>query len=263
MADILENIIADKRREIELIKADKPLAQLMHDLECKQLHRLTSMRKALLRSETGIIAEFKRRSPSKGWINRDAHPVLTSVGYAQAGAAAISVLTDEKYFGGSLQYLQEIRAAVDLPLLRKEFIIDEYQLVESRLAGADAVLLIASALPFDRCLALTAAAHQLGLEVLLEIHGVNEIDYIDVQPDMIGVNNRHLGTFHTDVKQSFDMAAILPVDACLVSESGISQPDMVRKLRSAGFRGFLIGEKFMSQPSPSQALQQFKNEILC
>ncbi|MGN0231687.1 MAG: indole-3-glycerol phosphate synthase TrpC [Muribaculaceae bacterium] len=263
MADILDNIIADKRIEVAQRKAMKPMPQLLNELERGQSHRVVSMRRALLTSESGIIAEFKRRSPSKGWINRDADPVSTASGYASAGAAAISVLTDEKYFGGSLDYLRTIRSAVDVPLLRKEFVVDEYQLVEARLAGADAVLLIASALSFDDCLALTATAHQLGLEVLLEIHGADELHYAETKPDMIGVNNRHLGTFHTDVAQSFAMAAKLPEDAVLVSESGISDADTVRRLRRAGFRGFLIGETFMRQPAPEAALQQLIVEMLC
>ncbi|MGM9847523.1 MAG: indole-3-glycerol phosphate synthase TrpC [Muribaculaceae bacterium] len=263
MADILEKIIADKRLELERIKAEKPLSALYEELDYGNLHDMISMREALLKSRTGIIAEFKRRSPSKGWINPDADPVQTAKGYAKAGATAISVLTDEKYFGGSLQFLKEIRSAVNLPLLRKEFIIDEYQLLEARIAGADAVLLIAAALSKQRCRELTTNAHIIGLEVLLEIHDCSELDYIDTEPDMIGVNNRKLSTFQTDVQQSFSLAANLPADACLVSESGISQPDVVRKLRSAGFRGFLIGETFMRQESPSLALKQFKTEIRC
>ena len=263
MADILDRIIADKREEVAKCKAMKPMSELLNELERSPLHRIVSMRRALQTSESGIIAEFKRRSPSKGWINRDADPVLTASEYVSAGAAAISVLTDEKYFGGSLDYLRAIRSAVDVPLLRKEFVVDEYQLVEARLAGADAVLLIASALSFDDCLALTATAHQLGLEVLLEIHDADELHYIETRPDMIGVNNRHLGTFHTDVAQSFAMAAKLPADAVLVSESGISDAGSVSRLRQAGFRGFLIGETFMRQVSPGEALQQLIMNILC
>ena len=149
----------------------------------------------------------------------------------------------------------------EAPILRKDFIIDEYQLHEARIAGADAVLLIAAALPLDECGQLMRQAHGLGLEVLLEIHGEDELPYAALRPDMLGVNNRHLGTFHTDVENSFRIASLLPRDQLLVSESGISSPTTVRALREAGFRGFLIGEAFMRQPDPATALRDFVREV--
>ena len=241
--DILETIIATKREELAGATAKK-----------------RSLRQALLASESGIIAEFKRKSPSKGWIHADAVPEQVVPAYAAAGAAALSILTDEQYFGGSLDFIRRVRPLVDIPILRKDFIIDPFQLAEAKLAGADAVLLIAACLSRTDCAALLAEAHRLGLEVLLEIHSPEELDYITPDVDVVGVNNRHLGTFVTDVQTSFDLAPLLSQRAdgpVFVSESGISDPATVRALREAGFRGFLMGENFMKQPDPGAALGAF------
>lgn len=241
MADILEKIIADKRREMELLRAPK-----------------ASLRQALLDSQTGIIAEFKRRSPSKGWIKEDGRADIIPLSYEQNGAAAISILVDEQYFGGSAQFIRKARrAGVTRPILYKEFIIDELQLFDAALCGASAVLLIAACLTKAQAQTFIAMAHALGLEVLLEIHGENEIDYAQLQPDLLGINNRHLGSFVTDVETSFRLAERLPADIVKVSESGISDPQTVRLLRQAGFQGFLIGETFMRTPDPGHALAQF------
>lgn len=241
MADILEKIIADKRREMELLRAPK-----------------ASLRQALLDSQTGIIAEFKRRSPSKGWIKEDGRADIIPLSYEQNGAAAISILVDEQYFGGSAQFIRQARrAGVMRPILYKEFIIDELQLFDAALCGASAVLLIAACLTKAQAQTFIATAHALGLEVLLEIHGENEIDYAQLQPDLLGINNRHLGSFVTDVETSFRLAERLPADIVKVSESGISDPQTVRLLRQAGFQGFLIGETFMRTPDPGHALAQF------
>lgn len=241
MADILEKIIADKRREMELLRAPK-----------------ASLRQALLDSQTGIIAEFKRRSPSKGWIKEDGRADIIPLSYEQNGAAAISILVDEQYFGGSAQFIRQARrAGVTRPILYKEFIIDELQLFDAALCGASAVLLIAACLTKAQAQTFITTAHALGLEVLLEIHGENEIDYAQLQPDLLGINNRHLGSFVTDVETSFRLAERLPADIVKVSESGISDPQTVRLLRQAGFQGFLIGETFMRTPDPGHALAQF------
>ena len=264
--DILEQIIETKRQELAG-------------------ERKRSLRAALLASPSGIIAEFKRKSPSKGWIHADAIPEEVVPAYAKAGAAALSVLTDEQYFGGSLDFIRRVRPLVDIPILRKDFIIDPRQLADARGAGADAVLLIAACLTREACAALTEEAHRLGLEVLLEIHSPEELDYITPDVDVVGVNNRHLGTFVTDVQTSFDLAPLCASALCraeqklvfrpdgtknnfcppagsttgpvLVSESGISDPATVRALREAGFRGFLMGENFMKQPDPGAALDAF------
>ena len=264
--DILETILESKRRELTFEKR-------------------RSLRQALLDSPTGIIAEFKRKSPSKGWIHPDAKPEEVVPAYAAAGAAALSILTDETYFGGSLDFIRRVRPLVDIPILRKDFIIDPVQLYEAWEAGADAVLLIAACLDHATCRALIAEAHRLGLEVLLEVHGADELDYITPEVDVVGVNNRHLGTFVTDVQTSFDLALLLAgalwraepklvfrqtcpknnfgppageaAGPVCISESGISNPETVRALRKAGFRGFLMGENLMKQPDPGAALATF------
>ena len=181
--------------------------------------------------------------------------------YAAGGASALSILTDNKYFGGTLEFIPQVRQAVDIPILRKEFIIDEYQLFEARSVGADAVLLIAADLSKEECRTLTRTAHELKLEVLLEMHSEDELEYLECEPDMAGINNRNLGTFHTDVANSFRLAEKMDTDAVKVSESGISNPETIRQLREAGFRGFLMGECFMKEQDPGLALKQFIEAI--
>lgn len=255
MADILEEIIADKRADLAATRK-----------------KSRSMKRSLAESSSGIIAEFKRKSPSKGWIHADAKAEIVVPQYAEGGASAVSILTNEKYFGGSPAFIQAVRASVpDLPILRKEFIIDEYQVYEAKAIGADAILLIAAALTPDHYSTLLRTAHSLGLEVLLEVHALEELSYLDAGiPDMLGVNNRSLGTFHTDVNHSFEIARQMQAAVAhlsdaerpvLVSESGISSPDIVRQLRSVGFRGFLIGECFMKEKKPGEALRQFISRL--
>lgn len=275
MQDILSTIVARKREQIAAEKRivsagqmqEQALAyagqrkQLKRDSssECKPFH---SMRRALEQSATGIIAEFKRRSPSKGWIKEEADPSIITPAYEEAGASALSILTDEPFFGGSLEDLRTARRLTDLPLLRKEFIIDAYQVEQAVLAGADAILLIAACLSPSEAESLSSHAHHLGLEVLLEVHDANELCYLSCCPDMLGVNNRHLGSFVTDVRNSFQLAALLPSEGpLLVSESGISRPETICSLRQVGFRGFLIGETFMKTPSPADALRKMIQQI--
>lgn len=245
MQDILQQIIATKHEELQVFCAKKP-----------------SLRKALLQSETGIIAEFKRRSPSKGWIKEDGRPDVIPLSYQQNGAAALSILTDEHYFGGCDDFIRQARqSGVTLPILYKNFVIDEAQLYAAALCGASAVLLIAACLSKADCKRLLDKAHTLGLEVLLEMHSEPELEYADLGPDLCGINNRNLGSFVTDVENSFRLAELLPENAVKVSESGISNPDTVRALRQAGFRGFLIGENFMKTPDPGQALNEFISQL--
>lgn len=259
MKDILEEIVAHKRTEVQ-----------------ETLQKKRSMKESLRTSASGIIAEFKRKSPSKGWIHADAQPQDVIPVYARNGASALSILTDEKYFGGCTAFIRQVRPEVDTPILRKDFIVHPYQVYEAKVIGADAILLIAADLTVTEYKELLNLAHNLGLEVLLEVHDPKELDYLQAGvPDMLGVNNRHLGTFHTDVQNSFNIAREmnarvealraagvqeedLPV---LVSESGISSPDTVKELRKAGFRGFLIGECFMKEENPGQALQDFINQL--
>ena len=245
MQDILKEIIAHKHEELELLCAKK-----------------VSLREALLQSETGIIAEFKRRSPSKGWIKEEGRADIIPLSYQQNGAAALSILTDEYYFGGSDDFIRMARqSGVTLPILYKNFVIDEAQLYAAALCGASAVLLIAACLSKQECKRLLDKAHDLGLEVLLEMHSELELEYAELGPDLCGINNRNLGSFVTDVENSFRLAELLPKDAVKVSESGISNPDTVRALRQAGFRGFLIGENFMKSADPGQALNEFISQL--
>lgn len=217
-----------------------------------------SMSQALTEAQTGIIAEFKRKSPSKGWIKQEGKAQEIPLGYQQNGAAALSILTDEHYFGGNDEFIVEARrSGVTIPVLYKNFVVDEYQLFQARFCGASAVLLIAADLKLADCRMLLHTAHELGLEVLLEMHSENELDYADLEPDMYGINNRNLGTFVTDVENSFRMARRLPQAGCKVSESGISHPDTVRQLKLAGYKGFLIGENFMKSDNPGASLRQF------
>ena len=284
--DILSEITDHKRIEVELQKqavSPEQLREQVRDLMENSPAPRRSMKRALASSPAGIIAEFKRRSPSKGWIYETAKADEIPAAYEAAGASAISILTDAKFFGGSLRDIRTARPLVDIPILRKDFIIDEYQLLQARIAGADAVLLIAACLTQEECADLTARAHALGLEVLLEIHSPRELAYISKDVDMVGVNNRNLGTFVTDVENSFRIAGQLRqtiADArnisdvrnipdaqdssdnprnlpLLVSESGISHPETICRLRTAGFRGFLIGETFMKTPQPGDALKGF------
>ena len=263
MQDILQEIVAFKRVELEQQKQLVPPRDLYARVERLMAAGISarSMSRSLASSPYGIIAEFKRKSPSKGWIHEDAKPMDVVPMYAAGGASALSILTDNKYFGGTLDFIPQVRQAVDIPILRKEFIIDEYQLFEARLVGADAVLLIAADLSKDQCRSLTRTAHDLKLEVLLEMHSEDELEYLDCEPDMAGINNRNLGTFHTDVANSFRLAEKMATEAVKVSESGISNPDTVRQLREAGFRGFLMGECFMKEKDPGLALKQFIERI--
>ena len=220
------------------------------------------MSNALMNSDSGIIAEFKRKSPSKGWIKQDGKAEVIPLSYEQNGAAALSILTDEQFFGGCDEFIHIARkSGVTIPILYKNFIVDEYQLFQARLCGASAVLLIAADLTKKECKSLLSTAHELGMEVLLEMHTEQELEYAELSPDLCGVNNRHLGSFVTNVETSFRLAELLPKDAVKVSESGISNPQTVCALRNAGFRGFLIGETFMKTPSPGETLSTFINTL--
>ena len=258
MRDILQEIVAHKRVELENFKQVVPPSTLYAAVEKIIDSPVVSMRQALMDSETGIIAEFKRKSPSKGWIKEQGRAEEIPLSYQQNGASALSILTDEKYFGGRDTFIKTARdSGVTLPVLYKNFVVDEYQLFQARLCGASAVLLIAADLKLDECRSLLKMAHELKLEVLLEMHAESELDYAALEPDMCGINNRNLGTFVTDVRNSYRLAELLPKDVCKVSESGISNPLTVSELRKAGFRGFLIGECFMKTADPGTALRDF------
>ena len=260
--DILQEIVAHKRQELERMKTKTPERLLHAEVERMLGGRVASLREAVSQSATGIIAEFKRRSPSKGWIKQEGKASRIPLSYQQQGAAAVSILTDSHYFGGCDTFVTEAReAGVTIPILYKNFVVDEYQLFQARRCGASAVLLIAACLSKQECRQLLHMAHELQLEVLLEMHGEQEAEYADWEPDLCGVNNRNLGSFVTSIDNSFRMASLLPAGAVKVSESGISRPDVIRELQIAGFQGFLIGETFMREDDPGEALGSFIREI--
>lgn len=264
--DILHKIVENKKVEIQQQSKTIPLSALM---QSENMQRQTvSMKQALQNSQTGIIAEFKRKSPSKGWIFEDANIANVVPQYEKAGASACSILTDTLFFGGTAQDLQKARNLVNLPLLRKDFIIDPYQLYEAKAWGADAVLLIAACLTTEQCEQVAEIAHNLSLEVLLEIHTIEELEYLNPHIDMLGVNNRNLGSFYTDIQNSFKLIEVMKqkttetgYSPLMVSESGISDPTTVITLRESGFRGFLIGENFMKTGKPGESLADFVKQI--
>lgn len=256
MANILDKIIANKRREVERSKENFNIvdSNLYRPLKSK-------FRENLDASSTGIIAEFKRRSPSRDWIFKDARIENIIPLYSKNGASAISVLTDFNFFGGTLTDLEEARKLTDTPLLRKDFIIDEYQIYQAVLSGASAILLIAAALSASETKELARKTKELGLDVLLEIHNEKELDHINQYVDVVGVNNRDLTTFETDIQVSFNLADKIPGEFIKISESGISQPQTVTGLRQAGYKGFLMGENFMKTADPGKALDDFIKQL--
>ena len=262
MADILEEIVAYKKNEIELFKKELHQIYLEGRVEILKNALIPSMKNALMKSDTGIIAEFKRKSPSKGWINEAATADKVPISYQENGAAAISILTDSHFFGGSNVYVRTaIASKVRIPVLYKNFIIDEYQIYQAKVCGASAILLIAACLTKEQCRQFITKAHELELEVLLEMHNEEDTEYAELEPDMYGINNRNLGTFETDVNNSFQLIERLPAEGVKVSESGISDPDTIRQLRACGYKGFLIGETFMKEADPGLALKNFIAQI--
>jgi indole-3-glycerol phosphate synthase len=257
--NILDKIIFDKRREVVLKKSIIPVFQLEASVFFEK--QTISLSHNLRNSNSGIIAEHKRRSPSKAEINYGFTVEEVVKGYETAGACGISVLTDGKYFGGSLDDLLLARATVNIPLLRKEFIVDEYQIL-AKAHGADLILLIAAVLSREEIKSLSEFAHGLELEVLLEVHNQEELEK-SIMPslDMIGVNNRNLKTFEVSLDFSKELAAQIPNDFVKVSESGISSIEAITELKPYGYQGFLIGENFMKTDNAGQAAKEFISKI--
>jgi indole-3-glycerol phosphate synthase len=259
--NILEKIIAYKKKELAVSIKRTPVKKLESSiLFTRDIIPLTDY--ILNPAKTGIIAEFKRKSPSKGVINRVSDIEHVTSGYCRYGASGISVLTDNEFFGGSSSDLLHARAVCPVPILRKDFIIDEYQIIESKAIGADAILLIAAALDKDRILQLARFAWSIELQVLLEIHDPGEIETANEFIDIIGVNNRDLNTFRVDTKISIRMVGKIPEPFIRISESGISSPSILKELREAGYHGFLIGEIFMQTEDPVAAFSGFTKKIL-
>lgn len=259
MINILDKIIANKRIEVEKHKATISYSEL--EAKITDISNKQSFKEALVNSSTGIIAEFKRRSPSRDWIFKDAKIEDVIPLYSKNGASAISVLTDIDFFGGTLADLELARSLTTTPLLRKDFMIDEYQLYQAKMSGANAILLIASALTVQETKRLAIKAKELGLDVLLEIHNEQELEHINDKVDVVGVNNRNLGTFVTDVQISFDLVDKIPNEFVKISESGISQPQTVIDLQQVGYKGFLMGENFMKTTDPGKTLEEFISQL--
>lgn len=257
---ILDNIVKDKRKEVTSRKALMPIIKLENSMLFKR--ETVSLSSKLQKSNTGIIAEHKRRSPSKSVINESLNVLDVAKGYEDAGVSGMSILTDEKYFGGSLDDLLTARSNCNLPLLRKEFIIDEYQIIEAKAYGADVILLIAAILSKNKIKQFSELAKQLHLDVLLEVHNEEEL-YKSIMPgiDMLGVNNRNLKTFEVNLETSKKLSQLIPNDFVKVSESGISSVHSIKELKPYGFQGFLIGENFMKTDNPGASAMQFIKDL--
>jgi indole-3-glycerol phosphate synthase len=257
---ILEEIIAYKKKETEDRKKLYPLELLKksvyYDSPCVSLKQYVTRT-----DKSGIIAEFKRKSPSKGVINPYAEVEKTSIGYMQAGASALSVLTDEHFFGGSSKDLITARKFNYCPVLRKDFIIDEYQIEESKSIGADAILLIAAVLTKEKISRLTGKAHELGMEVLLEFYHEEELEKFDSHVDLVGINNRNLQDFSVQFDHAIHLAKQLPEGTVKIAESGMQKPEDILLLRKAGFDGFLIGTLFMQEVAPERACRKFIHDM--
>ena len=262
MSDLLATIVAATRRIVEVRQEREPLVQLMRRANASSLvsglgrTRGGRFRDALSRTDrVNIIAECKRRSPSKGVLREQYDAAAIARGYAAGGAAALSILTEPTFFDGSLEHLEAVRRATDLPLLRKDFVVSAYQIAEARAAGAEAVLLIVAALTQPELEALAAEAAAQGLDVLVEVHDRGELTRaVDAGAQIIGVNNRNLRTLDVDIRASEDLIARMPGDVVAVSESGLKTPDDLARLRAIGYRAFLIGERFMTSEDPGAAL---------
>ena len=257
--NILDKIIAHKQIEVANAKEKIPVDELMRS---EFFNRPTFSLKQFLLDETktGIIAEFKRRSPSKGIINDTADVAEVTAGYTLHGASCLSVLTDEHFFGGAASDLKKARVN-NIPILCKDFMIDEYQVIEARAMGADVILLIAACLTPARVKELASFAKHLQMEVLLEIHTEEELQHICAEAEIVGVNNRDLKTFTVDISRSVELSKKIPADKIKIAESGISDVETICILRRAGFKGFLIGENFMKQPDPTIAFASFVQQL--
>jgi indole-3-glycerol phosphate synthase len=253
---ILKDIIQYKKSEVQRARKKRPFAKL--EKSPLFTRKTLSLRESLLDTyKTGIIAEFKRKSPSKGVINSVSTVEEVTTGYFRSGASGLSILTDQRFFGGSNADLKRARQLNPIPILRKDFIIDEYQITEAKAIGADAILIIAASTDKKRAGELSAYARSLDLEVLLEIHEEAELEYINDDINIVGVNNRDLRTFNVDIERSVSLACLIPEEFLKISESGINSPLVLKKLRNCGYKGFLIGENFMRMPEPAKAFSDF------
>ncbi len=258
--NILEKIVAHKK--LEVAKRKKRVS--LKELERRSFfsRNCISLKESIKdRNKTGIIAEFKRRSPSKGIINDKVLPAEVAGGYAENGASGVSVLTDSLFFGGSNADLEEIRKIVQIPVLRKEFIIDAYQIIEAKAIGADVVLLISECLSKKEIKELAQRAASLGMEILLEMHSEEQLDKIVPPITLVGINNRDLATFKVNIDRSITLSRKLPDEMIKIAESGINDPAVIHKMKKAGFDGFLMGECFMKEANPAAAFRNFARKV--
>jgi indole-3-glycerol phosphate synthase len=260
MTDILKRIVEVKWEEIPAAKARRSLSSQREEAEARKGERRgfeRSLRAKIASGQAGVIAEVKKASPSKGVLREDFRPAQIAESYARHGAAALSVLTDERFFQGSIAYLEAARAACELPVLRKDFMVDEYQVMEAGAMGADCILLIAACLSDAQMADLEAAAHALGMDVLVEVHDGEELDRaLRLKTSLVGINNRNLRTFEVTLDTTLGLLPRMPADRLLVTESGILGATDVRRMREARVNAFLVGEAFMRAPDPGQALAQ-------
>lgn len=257
---ILDQIVAHKRGELAVKKQAFPIRVLQQMPAFSRA--CLSLKQALLQpTSSGIIAEHKRKSPSKGYFASTLPLEQIITGYVAHGAAALSVLTDMAFFGGSPEDLLMARAHAPIPVLRKDFIVDPYQVYEAKAMGADVILLIAECLDHESIRSLSALAHELGLEVLMEVHSREQLNKLSPHIDLVGINNRDLKTFHVHLDRSFELVSQVPAGIPVIAESGIHNPHTITSLREAGCKGFLIGERFMHQPDPVQAFQDFMAQL--
>ena len=262
MSTILDEIVANKRREIEQYKPLRSIERFRKNGFFWEISNRSLKQSLLAEGSSGIIAEFKRKSPSKGWFKTkelEVEPVVRQ--YNDKGAAGISVLTDEVYFGGDLDDLIQTKVISDIPVLRKDFIVDEWQIAEAKAFGADVILLIAACLSPAEVKQLATFTKTVGLEVLLEIHNEDELAHICEEVDMVGVNNRNLKNFEVDINTSLHLIDKIPADKPAIAESGISKVETIVTLKKAGFKGFLIGETFMKEPDPGHAFTEFIKQL--
>ena len=263
MSDILNKILAVKADEVNTAKKHRDLASLRREVEADAKGRRgirgfeASLRKHIAAGNAGVIAEVKKASPSKGVLRPDFKPANIAESYARHGAACLSVLTDVHFFQGDVEYLKQARVACDIPVLRKDFMIDMYQVYEARAMGADAILLIVSALDHGLMAELESCALELGLDVLVEVHDGDELTAaLKLRTPLVGINNRNLRTFETSLQTTIELLPRIPSDKLVVTESGIMGPDDVKRMREANVHAFLVGEAFMRAPEPGVELQR-------
>lgn len=261
MSTILDTIIAVKRREVEKFKPLSSIERFERDGFFWQIRNRSLVQSLLLPGSTGIIAEFKRKSPSKGWFKTKELEVEPVVAAYNKSAAGISVLTDDEFFGGDMDDLIQTKVVTDVPVLRKDFIIDKWQIAEAKAFGADVILLIAACLTPAEVKEFAAYANSIGLESILEVHNEEELGHCCDEVSMVGVNNRNLKTFEVDINTSLQLIDKIPHGKPAIAESGISSVESIVTLRNAGFKGFLIGENFMKEEQPGKAFEEFVNNL--